>query len=288
MLRTCLDALVPALLVPALLAGCQKPAPPPVANVVLLAADSVPEDPLDAAWQAAPEYVAPMIPQDLVEPRQMAPTTPEVRIRAIHTDTDVSFRLEWDDATPNDVADQGRFCDACAVQVPQTISPNVPAPQMGETAKGVEIAYWTAGWQAVVDGRGDSIRDIYPDAAVDHYPFDAPTLAKDPAAQQAMALRYAPARALGNRSGGPRDRPVQDLLAEGPGTITPAPRTTSRGHGRRTEGGWAVVISRRLPGGFLASPNAQVAFAVWDGDRREVGSRKMRTAWIPVTLQQQP
>jgi DMSO reductase family type II enzyme heme b subunit len=276
------------LLALAVCVGCQKSPPPPITTVMVTAGAAAPADPDDPAWQSAPEFVAKLIPQDLVEPRQMSVTTPEVRVRAIRSETEVSFRLEWDDATPNDLADPGKFCDACAVQLPQKIGPTVPAPQMGETAGGVEIAYWNAGWQAVVDGRGDSIQDIYPRATVDHYPFQAQSLEKDSAAQRAMTLRYAPARALGNNMAGPRKTPVQDLIAEGPGTIAPAASAASKGHGQRTETGWAVVITRPLPEGLLRTPNPQVAFAVWDGEKREVGARKMRTAWHTMTVQETP
>lgn len=269
-------------------AGCRKPPPPPVTNVVVTAAASTPADPDAPAWEATPEYVAKLIPQDLVEPRQMSVSTPGVRVKAIRSETGVSFRLQWDDKTQNDLSDPGNFCDACAVQLPQKIEPTVPAPQMGEAAKGVEIAYWNAGWQAIVDGRGDSIQDIYPRAAVDHYPFQAKSLENDPAAQREMASRYAPARALGNKMAGPRETPVQDLIAEGPGTVSPAPSTTSQGQGRRTATGWAVVITRRLPEGLLVTPNPQVAFAVWDGDGQEVGARKMRTGWIALTIKGTP
>ena len=51
-----------------------------------------------------------------------------------------------------DIAAQ--FPDACAVQLPAKLEPTVPAPQMGEAGKTVEITYWRAAWQAVVDGRG--------------------------------------------------------------------------------------------------------------------------------------
>ncbi len=270
------------------LAGCRKPPAPPVTSVVVAAAAAAPADPDDPAWAAAPEYVAGLLPQDLVEPRQLSPSTREVRIKAIRSESELSFRLAWDDPTQNNLADPDSFCDACAVQLPQTISPTVPAPQMGETRAAVEIAYWNAGWQAVVDGRGDSIRDIYPHATADHYPFEARSLEKDPAAQSQMAARYAPARALGNRMAGPRQTPVEDLLAEGPGTLGPAASTTSKGQGRRTAAGWAVVITRRLPEGLLATPNPPVAFAVWDGDQHEVGARKMRTIWIPMTIGASP
>jgi len=267
-------------------AGCQPASPPPVANVVALTAEAVPEDPSDAAWQAAPEYIAALIPQDLVEPRAMSPTTPEVRVKAIAGARQVAFRLQWADATQDDLSTPGRFTDACAVQMPVKPEPTVPAPQMGETGRPVEITFWTACWQATVNGRGDTIQDIYPRATADHYPFEAPALKKGSPDQHAMALRYAPARALGNRMAGPRQTAVQDLIAEGPGTLTPAPSTQSKGRAQRTPDGWAVVIVRARPQGFSLQSPSQVAFAVWEGGREEVGARKMRTGWIPLTLQE--
>lgn len=265
--------------------GCQKPPAPPVTTVIVTAAAAAPADPDDPAWAATPEYVAKLIPQDLVEPRQMSVSTAQARVKAIRSESEISFRLEWDDPTDDNLSDPGHFCDACAVQLPQKLGPTLPAPQMGDAANGVEIAYWNAGWQAVADGRGDSIQDIYPRAAVDHYPFQAQPLEKDAAAKGAMELRYAPARALGNKMAGPRETPVQDLVADGPGTIAPAASTTSKGRGRRTVGGWAVVITRRRPEGLLKAPAVQAAFAVWEGGRSEVGARKMRTGWIALTIE---
>ena len=159
---------------------------------------------------------------------------------------------------------------------------------MGEKGRPVEITFWNAAWQATVDGRGDSLRDLYPNAAVDHYPFQAKPLEKDPAAQREMAVRYAPARALGNRMAGPRDKPVQDLVAEGPGTLSPAPSSDSTGRGQRTPTGWSVVIARRLPAGLSPAAGSQIAFAVWQGAQEEVGARKMRTGWINLTMRGQP
>ncbi len=265
-------------------AGCRQAAPTTTPDVVVISAESVPADPNDAAWNTAPEHVAKLIPQDLVEPRLMQPSTGEVRVRAITNGSQVAFRIQWADGAQDDLPDAARFCDACAVQLPSQIEPTVPAPQMGEPGRPVEITYWSAAWQATVDGRGDTIQDIFPRATVDHYPFEAKPLEKDPEAKHAMEVRYAPARALGNRMAGPRQTPVQDLIAEGPGTITPTTDADSQGHGRWTPDGWAVVITRRLPVGLSAQTGSQVAFAVWEGGQAEVGARKMRTGWIALAM----
>ncbi len=280
-LRTSL--LVPlAILIPV---ACQKAPPTSTAEVVVVNRTSLPSDPADAAWNDVPVHVAPLILQDLVEPRLLKPSTAEVRVRAITDGTRIALRLEWPDGTKNDLPGAARFSDACAVQFPAKVSADVPAPQMGEKGKPVEITFWRASWQASVDGRGDTIKDIYPDASVDHYPFQAPSLEKGSQPQREMEARYSPARALGNRMAGPREKPVEDLIAEGPGTLTSAPPGGSDGRGRRTENGWSVLISRRLPEGLAPGKRSQVAFAVWEGAQQEAGSRKMRTGWIPIVVE---
>jgi len=266
--------------------GCRKAEPPaPSQDVRVVAAAELPNDPADKAWQNAPEFEAKLLLQDLVEPRLMKASTEMVRVRALSNGSEVAFRLEWNAPAPNDMPGAAKFPDACAVQLPSKIEPSVPAPQMGEPGRPVEITYWRATWQATVDGRGDTIRDIYPNAAVDHYPFEAASLEKGSPAQLAMAARYAPARALGNNMAGPRKTPVQDLIAEGPGTITLAPNSESRGCGKRTLEGWAVVLIRKLPAGLTPTVPSQVALAVWQGAEEEAGSRKMRTGWVPLTLE---
>jgi hypothetical protein len=266
--------------------ACAPGGPPASpAEVVAVRRAAVPDDPADAAWRSAPVHPAALILQDLVEPRLMTPSTAQVRVQAITDGARVAFRLEWDDATGDDLPGAARFSDACAVQLPARIEPDVPAPQMGEPGRGVEIAYWRASWQASVDGRKDEIRSLYPRAAVDHYPFEAAPLGEGSEARREMAARYAPARGLGNPMEGLRDRAVEDLLADGPGTIRPAPQGRSTGRGRRLEKGWSVVIARPLPAGLAPGGRSQAAFAVWEGSRQEAGSRKMRTAWTPFSLE---
>jgi hypothetical protein len=273
------------LLVAIAAASCRR-APAPTAEVVALATASLPADATDAAWNLAPEHVAALLLQDLVEPRLMTPSTREVRVRALANDSEIAFRLEWADGVANDLPGAGRFLDACAVQVPQKADVNAPDPQMGQEGRFVEIAYWRSDWQASVNGRDDTIQSLYPNATVDHYPFQAPSLQPGSDAARQMATRYAPADAVGNRRGGLRQSAVEDLIAEGPGTLSPAPATTSRGRGTRTENGWAVVITRKMPDGLGPRGRTQVAFAVWEGSAKEAGSRKMRSGWVGLSMRE--
>ena len=253
-------------------------------DVQVVAAQKLTFDAGDSVWDNAPTHGSKLILQDLVEPRLMESSTQEVRAQAITDGKEIAIRIEWLDKTPNDKAAPHNFIDGCAVQLPVQIAESVPAPQMGETGKTVQISYWRADWQAIVDGRADDITSIYPNAKPDHYPFNAKSLENNPQAQQEAARRYAPARALGNNRQGPREQPVEDLIAEGPGTISPNPQAFSRGKGVRTDEGWAVVITRPLPEGFSKEKPSQIAFAIWEGSHGETGARKMRTGWVNLIM----
>ncbi len=270
-----------------LTAACGKSGPPrSPSEVLVLSRAAMATDPAADEWRQVPVHTAALLLQDMVEPRLLTPSTASVDVQAMTDGSRIAFRLAWIDSSGSDLPGASRFSDACAVQLPVTLSPDVPAPQMGETGRPVEISFWRASWQAVVDGRADDIKALYPGAAVDHYPFQAPTLEAGSADQEAMAARYAPARTLGNRMAGPRERAVEDLIAEGPGTLHEAPELSSDGRGVRTQTGWAVVITRPLPAELRQAERGQVAFAVWEGGHDEAGARKMRTGWVPLAIEE--
>lgn len=279
----CLAAMGTAFLV----AACAKKGPKPLPEVVAFHRATLPATAADPAWKDVPAYTAVLVPQDMVEPRLMRSSTPLMHIQSLTDGERIAFRLSWADSSADKLPGASRFTDACAVQLPAEPGPDVPAPQMGEKNRPVEISYWNAGWQSKADGRPDSIQALYPNAHVDHYPFEAAPLGKGTPEQQAMAKRYSPARAV-NRNEHPAGRPVQDLIAEGPGTITPAPETRSQGDGRWSANAWDVVIARPLPAAMRGVKRSQVAFAVWKGERQEVGARKMRSVWLPLALEAQP
>jgi len=270
-----------------LLAGCGRPAQT-TNEVVAVSAQKIPLSPDDPAWRYAPEHIARLLPQDLVEPRLMKPSTVEVRAQAITNGAEMAFRLHWADPEQDDRPGPGRMIDACAVQIPRAIDPNPPAPQMGETGRTVDIVYWRADWQAALDGSRESITDLYPNASIDHYPFQAQSLEPGSEPQNEMALRYAPAEAAGNLRAGRRSTPVESLVAEGPGTLSPASESKVDGRGAWTKDGWVVVLTRKLPEGLSGRVRSQVAFAIWEGSQGESGARKMRTGWIPLSIKEAP
>ena len=57
--------------------------------------------------------------------------------------------------------------DGCAIQIQRALESSPPDPQMGQEGRPVDIAFWRADWQASVDGRPDTLRSLYPNAAID-------------------------------------------------------------------------------------------------------------------------
>jgi hypothetical protein len=252
------------------------------------------DDPTSALWRQAAEHPVKLLKQDLTEPMLKEPGVELVKVRALHDGQWVVFRLEWEDATPDLIPLVGYSSDAAALQFPVAPDGDVPHAAMGEKSKRVGIWYWKSVWQDDAQraqaGVGDRIASLYPNAAVDHYPFEA-----NPEARAEMEKRYAPARAAGNPvTLGPGSGGVQVLLAEGFGSTRPAPVQTGQGRGRGqwVKGKWFTTIARPLKGGaelgdLAVGRRSYVAFAVWDGAKAHTGPRKMRSEWVPVALREQ-
>ncbi len=92
------------------------------------------------------------------------------------------------------------------------------------------------------------------------------------------------------RPGGDSVQAVHELLASGPGTQGLMPTQTVTGAGRYHEGKWSVVFERRLrpqqEGELALAPEGdiEIAFAVWDGAKRESLSRKSISVLRPLRL----
>lgn len=249
------------------------------------------EDPASRLWDQAAEHPARLMVQDITEPKLVEPGVSLVKVRALYNRDWVVLRLEWDDPTQDLIPYSGKSSDAAAIQFPLHQGADVPDPAMGEKGKGVRIWYWKSLWQddaaRAAAGKGDRIATLYPNAAPDHYPYQA-----SPSARTEMETRYAPAKAAANPIlVRPDAGPVQVLMAEGFGNTAPTPAQTARGLGRWKAGKWVLTIARPLHGGpelgeLAVGKRGYVAVAVWDGGKQHAGSRKMRSGWIPFLLRE--
>lgn len=262
--------------------ACKKtPAVQAVDHVEVKRVAALPKsDPAAAAWGEAIEYEGALAPQNVVPPMLREPSVARVKVRALHDGTWVAFRLEWADAAQDGLMGPSRFCDAAAVQVPRD-GGGVPSPMMGHPGAAVRILLWKSAWQTE-----DMVSALHPNRPPPFYPFEA----SPEQHRERMTKLYAPANYVDNpnfhRPGG---GPVVLAEAEAFGTLTGVRVEALAGRGAYSDRGWKVVLASPMEAlGAAVRPGAQtnVAFAVWEGSAKNVGSRKMRSEqWVRMVLQ---
>lgn len=116
---------------------------------------SLPAEPGDAKWAAAPATTFAMVPQIIAKPRFFTPSNDTITVRAFFNDKAVALLLEWDDRTRSisgddaaqKIADEDMGEDAVAVQMPVAMPKGLEKPYfgMGDAAKPVSLWKWRSG-----------------------------------------------------------------------------------------------------------------------------------------------
>jgi hypothetical protein len=242
----------------------------------------IPEDVRADAWVDAPPILVALQPQQAVPPVLAQGDIDELKVRALHNGKELAFRLEWRDARLDETERIGRFRDAVAVQLPAADPATPPSVMMGSAGKPVHVLQWRASWQRDLGDRF-GVEDAYPNIIRDVSPDDL--LGAEAAAP------YTAARAAGNLlAAAERTTSVEELVAEGFGTLTPLARQRAWGAGAHDDGRWRVTIALPLArdeGGSAIEPGSTwpAAFAVWLGGRGNRGGRKHFSNWIQCTLE---
>lgn len=232
-------------------------------------------------WKMARGITVPMLPQTITTPTKPDAAVKELQVRAAHNGQYLALRIEWKDPTRDDVLRSDQFGDQVAVEFP--IDPKATAsPMMGNAGGRVNILQWRAAFQRDLEKGDPDIHGLYPNALVDLYP--------DQVLRATDARPYSGALGMDNPVSRAHASPVLDQMAEGWGTMTVKPDQHADGRGEWKDGRWRVVITVPLATESKNSPRfapgekTLVAFAVWDGGNREVGSRKAWSSWVPFTL----
>lgn len=262
---------------------------------VILGETAPVRDPEHPLWERVPGITVPLLPQNFVAPSLTKPTVTSLTVKALRDREDLAILLIWKDPTRDLTVDVDRFCDQVAVMFP--LDPTQPPSfMMGNKGGQVHILHWKARWQDDLDRGYQDVQTLYPNYWVDLYFFhdrvhfaegeipEEPSLRyfRTPEALNYMPGIYArnPVSTLN------RQEPVEELMAQGYGSLTTQPKQNARGKGVWKKGEWKVVLSRPLVSDDpLDAPlpgQTFVAFAVWDGSARNVGARKMVTAWFPL------
>jgi len=253
----------------------QEPVPPsPPAVIVALhsGARIDPQDPFANTWETVTPVAIRLMPL-----WQRPSAVPEIVVRALYDDHDLGLLVEWDDASANFAATRPQdFSDAVAVQLP--LANQAPSFTMGERAGAVNVWYWRANRE--LEAASYALAKIYPDQAVEMYPFDAdPTFQTASAAGNPLAAIKAPTS-------------VTELNAEGFGTLTPQPADDQqiRGHGAWRDGKWHVLMVRSLKTPsrrdrqFAAGMQVPMAFAVWNGAEKDRNGQKAVSVWQQLRI----
>ncbi len=199
-----------------------------------------------------------------------------VHVASVHNEEQVAVRVSWSDPTHDAFSTkrQDVFRDGVAVQFAlgsvtlHTHGHNEPFFGMGNRSKPVNIWHWKAGLEETLEAESDL---EYSTGGVDMDALIFGGIMSNPVA----------------RLNATSENAVEELNAEGFGTITPQPPENQNveGYGEWKDGRWTVVFLRDRPktGKWdidLTKPEAAlVAFAVWDGNLEDRNGRKVVSVW---------
>ena len=285
----------------------EEPAPSlsdPLASPLIIPVTSIQgaiPGPTSAAWGVGNDVVVPMSGQVVAKPRNYNPSVKVVYVQAVSNGKEIGIRLRWADGTRNDKFIQSeQFKDAAAVEFPVKKSefPDKPHFAMGNTEQTVNIWHWKAEWQKDLSGMAD-MEDQYPNMAMGssgYYMYEPN--AKGVAIDKRTTFInhgsgkdegvYKTGAWAGNIFSDPSKRisAVEDLNAEGFGTLTTQAHQDVMGSGNWSNSEYSVVFVRSLSDSDANDVQfdkmgdyVPVAFAIWDGTNGERDGLKSVTAW---------
>ena len=264
------------------------------ASLLAKAVENVPDDPQDVRWQDADSLDVPLAPQAVVKPRVFEVGIKMLTARALYDAERIAIQLTWRDESRNArIGGPGTFRDAVAVEFPGYPAGGIPYFAMGEPDKPVVIYQWKSDWQFADEGDEDG---LYPQMVVDWYQYSGRAPGEIAAAadyaksgDRVYVTSWHAGNSLGDREL-QRRAPIEKLEAEGFGTLTtlPVDRQDGRGKAAWKDGVWSLVlVVPRAQDRFVFAPGMTipVAFAAWDGAKRERGGEKAVSTWYFMSLE---
>jgi mono/diheme cytochrome c family protein len=246
---------------------------------------TLPDHPESGIWRSAPPVNLHLMP---LWWRSERPE--EVTVRAVHDGKELAILMVWHDDTNDNTALRPQdFRDAAAVQF--SLNANPPFFAMGEKAASVNIWMWKSERQADLDLAYQDIERAYPNIGIDSYPNSMRSAVEQPS-RHALTLQSDPTFVTGWGAGNivsdpQRKSPVEDLTAQGFGTLRARPRIDQKidARGVYGQGSYEVMFRRTLAptgqGAVALRPGSTVpaAFAVWNGSAGDRDGKKSVTIW---------
>lgn len=263
-----------------------EPAAAPISTLEVrpVNADLRAADPAAPYWQDAPRGEVALVAQPMVTPRPETTTTDRLVVAAVRNATHIAFRLRWADSEQSDGGRLGELSDAAAIQFPVGDVNKTP-PFMGGPDLPVHIFHWRAQYQRDAEQGKPEMAALYPNMSVDMYQME---FKEAPGGTPEEREAFSPARAEGNPQSYPKTG-VDEILAEGFSTSAVQAGTSAAAKAVWRDGYWTLVITRPLAiegrSTIAVGKETGVAFAVWQGGKAEVGSRKsVMMTWLPTKV----
>ena len=225
---------------------------------------NIPSYPSDKAWEALAPIPIPLSGQIITRPVWPEPSFKVISVRSIHNGKEISFLVEWRDATKNERLTPGVFRDGAAVALPLGDAPAFFC--MGQLDHYVNIWHWKADWQSDVDRRAARMKE------------------KKRKKRGIRRFEVIPRRASS----------VEDLIGGGFSTLTTKARQGKiKGQAEWKNGFWRVVMKRPLTRQGKEAENEAtiipgrmqaVAFAVWNGENKERNGQKAVASWLQLLV----
>lgn len=282
--------LVVFLVLAAFVFGCyERDAAAEVTITAVKTSGDISLDPAHAVWKSASTVIIPLNCQVITEPKNMNCATRVVEVGALTNGKEIAVRLSWSDQSKDEMNIQHeQYRDAVALEfaVKTVKAGDEPAYTMGNAGDMVNIWHWKAEWQKDGERRVD-MEDQYPNMSVDWYVDEAPDGKISYHDRQGKNLgSFDPAAYTGNIFSriDLRRSPVEDLNAEGFGSLTTQKSQDVDGYGTWDKNGWQVVFKRTLTDKDandvqFGSGKFPLAFAVWDGSNNERNGLKSISEW---------
>lgn len=231
--------------------------------------DEIDMDPDNPIWKNIPVHDVHMLPLSA----RKSPVN-RIRLQSVRNEEGIAFRVQWQDPVSDKHSSRHQdFKDAVALQFAlgdvllHTHGHNEPFFGMGNRGKTVNIWQWRADWQTEIETK-EKLEYATKGMDLDVMIFGG---------------EVNPVDALNPF----RDVPVEELNAEGFGTLTPQPQTKQNvlGNGAWKAGVWTVVFYRTLDSlnkwdvKFVKEQPILMGFAVWDGAHQDRNGRKVISMW---------
>ncbi len=250
------------------------------------------DDPNAVVWAEAMPIAIPLSAQLISKPRIWEAHVDKVTVRSVNDGNRISYLVEWSAPRESkDLLKHEDFRDAAAVQFPVTAEGQRPYFCMGQEDGTVNIWHWKADWEQDLAGFKD-IEDIYPNIAVDTQKaligaqIDPYPLSPYQDELQPDSEIFLTGKGAGNifSDAGLREGAIENLVADGFGTLTTSNVQDVQGKGVYSSGSYKVIFSREMSAGdglarFVPGKYQPVAFAVWNGAEGDRDGMKSVSSW---------